>query len=483
MSDRITEQVAGLDATAQAELVRLGDVSSRELVEGAIERIERLNPQLNAVIHKLYDRARRVAEGSLPDGPFRGVPFLFKDLGGGDSEGDPCHLGTRFLRDAGWKAPGTSFLVRRFREAGLVDVGRTNVPELGAWTTTESEAYGPTRNPWSPGHSSGGSSGGSAAAVAAGMVPAAHANDGGGSIRIPASACGLVGLKPSRGRVSLGPAVGDTWAGMVHEFAVTRSVRDCAALLDAVSGPMPGDPYTAPPPRGPFAEELSAELRPQRVGLLVESPAAAVHADCVAACEVAARALADLGHRLEPVSALPLGAEEDAERILDVIAAGQARDVERYAQVLGRELGPDDLDCDNWTVTERGQQLSATDYLAGVEALNHATRAAASWWDERELDVLLTPTLPAPPAQIGELVADPAHPMQGFERSGAFTAFTIPFNVTGQPAISLPLHWTVAGLPVGVQLVARYGREDLLLSLAAGLEAALPWSDRRPPVW
>jgi amidase len=215
----------------------------------------------------------------------------------------------------------------------------------------------------------------------------------------------------------------------------------------------------------------------------VKSPAAAVHADCVAACEAAAQALADLGHRLEPVSALPLGAEEDAERILDVIAAGQARDVERYAQVLGRELGPDDLDCDNWTVTERGQQLSATDYLAGVEALNHATRAAASWWDERELDVLLTPTLPAPPAQIGELVADAAHPMQGFERSGAFTAFTIPFNVTGQPAISLPLHWNAAGLPVGVQLVARYGREDLLLSLAAELEAALPWSDRRPPVW
>jgi len=480
MGARIAEEIAGLDATAQAELVRSGQVSAAELVESAIERIERLDPSLNAVIHKLYERARRTAAGPLPDGPFRGVPFLIKDLGAGDSEGDPYHLGTRFLRDAGFKATSTSHLVDRFRAAGLVDVGRTNVPELGAWTTTEPEAYGPTRNPWNPAHSSGGSSGGSAAAVAAGMVPAAHASDGGGSIRIPASACGLVGLKPSRGRISLGPAYGETWAGMVAEFAVTRSVRDCAALLDAVAGPMPGDPYFAPPPRRPFSEEVGADPGPLRIGLLLQSARAPVHADCVAAGESAARALTDLGHRIEPVDERGLQMDDEADRIFAIIAAGQARDVERFSEALGRELGSADLDCDNWTVTEQGRRLSATDYLAGVEAMNRATRAAALWWDAQELDVLVTPTLPAPPAEIGELQPDPARPMQGFERSGAYTAFTVPFNVTGQPAISLPLHWNAAGLPIGVQIVARYGREDLLLAVAARLEATLPWAERRP---
>jgi amidase len=478
----MSEEIARLDATAQAELVRRGEVSAAELVEDSIARIERLDPSLNAVIHKVYERARRVATGPLPEGPFRGVPFLLKDLGAGDVEGDPYHYGTRFLRDAGWKARGTSQLVRRFREAGLVDLGRTNVPELGAWTTTEPDAYGPTRNPWNPAHSSGGSSGGSAAAVAAGMVPAAHASDGGGSIRIPASACGLVGLKPTRGRVSLGPSLGEGWAGMVVEFAVTRSVRDCAALLDAVAGPAPGDPYFAPPPQRPFREEVGAEPGALRVGMLLESPGRPVHPDCAAAAEAAARALGDLGHHVEPAAG-HLAVDDEAERIFDVIAACQARDVERFGAEIGRELGPEDLDCDNWVVTERGRQLSATDYLAGVEAVNRATRAAAQWWESQGLDLLLTPTLPAPPAPIGELVADAARPMEGFERSGAYTAFTIPFNVTGQPAISLPLHWNAAGLPIGVQLVARYAREDLLLAIAAQLEQALPWRERRPPIW
>jgi amidase len=424
-----------------------------------------------------------VAAGPPSEGPFCGVPFLFKDLGAGDAEGDPYHYGTRFLRDAGWKAPGTSHLVRRFREAGLVDVGRTNVPELGAWTTTEPDAYGATRNPWSTAHSSGGSSGGSAAAVAAGMVPAAHASDGGGSIRIPASACGLVGLKPTRGRISLGPSLGETWAGMVAEFAVTRSVRDCAALLDAVAGPMPGDPYFAPPPRRPFGAEVGATPGALRVGLLLDSPRSPLHPDCVAAAELGARALADLGHDVELATNTSLGLDEEAERVLDVIAAAQARDVERFGQEIGRELGPEDMDCDNWTVTERGRQISATAYLAGVEAMHRATRAAAQWWEAQGLDLLVTPTLPAPPAPIGELVADPARPMEGFERSGAYTAFTVPFNVTGQPAVSLPLHWNATGLPIGVQIVAGYGREDLLLAVAAQLEEALPWRERRPPVW
>src|SRR5688572_3216934 len=255
MDDRHAE-IGDRDAMGQAEAVRRGEVTPRELVDEAIRRIERLNPRLNAVIHEHFDRARAEAEGPLPDGPFRGVPFLLKDLASGNRAGDPIHWGTRFLRDVDWRARSTSHLVDKFLRAGLVIVGRTNVPELGAWTTTEPEAYGPTRNPWNPAHSSGGSSGGAASAVAARMVPAAHASDGGGSIRIPASHCGLVGLKPSRGRNPLGPFGGEHWAALVEDHVVTRTVRDTAALLDATAGPDDGAPYQVRDPVRPFAAEV-----------------------------------------------------------------------------------------------------------------------------------------------------------------------------------------------------------------------------------
>jgi amidase len=294
-----TPELAELDATDQAALVRKGEVSPLELVEGAIERIERLNPELNAVIHEHFERARDQARRPLPDGPFRGVPFLLKDLAGGNANGDPHHWGTRFLRDADFRSPTTSYLVEKFWRAGLVVVGRTNVPELGAWTTTEPEAYGPSHNPWNPAHSTGGSSGGAAAAVASGMVPMAHASDGGGSIRNPASQCGVVGLKPSRGRISLGPDVGEMWEGMTFEFAVTRSVRDTAALLDAVHGPMPGDPYTAPPPERAYVDEVGADPGTLRLGLLHGLEGVEVKPDCVAAVDSVARTLEDLGHRIE----------------------------------------------------------------------------------------------------------------------------------------------------------------------------------------
>ena len=268
----MTDPWAPMDATAQAEALRRGEVSALELVDAAIARIERLNPVVNAVIHENFERAREEAAGTLPDGPFRGVPFLLKDLGSGNRAGDPFHCGARFLQEAKFRAETTSNLVQRFHSAGLVVLGRTNVPELGAWSITEPDAYGPTRNPWNTAHAAGGSSGGAAAATAAGLVPFAHGSDGGGSIRNPASQCGLVGLKPSRGRVSLGPEGAEAWAGMLYEFALTRSVRDSARLLDCVNGPMTGDPYVAPPPSRPYAAEVGADPGSLRVGFVERQP-------------------------------------------------------------------------------------------------------------------------------------------------------------------------------------------------------------------
>jgi amidase len=295
---RVTDKrLNDLDATAQAELVRKREVSPRELVDAAIEAIESLNPKLNAVIHRSFERARKEAGGQLPDGPFRGVPFVLKDLGCGNLKGDPHHWGTRFLRDAKFCAQTTANIVEKFRNAGLVILGKTNVPELGAWATTEPQAYGATHNPWNLAHSSGGSSGGSAAAVASHIVPAAHASGGGGSIRIPASECGLVGLKPSRGRISVGPDIAEAWEGVAFEFVVTRTVRDAAALLDAVSGPMPGDPYAAAPPERPYREEAGRSPGNLRIGIVSQLPDVRIHHDCVVAIESTAKALAQVGHQ------------------------------------------------------------------------------------------------------------------------------------------------------------------------------------------
>ncbi|HEX9260531.1 MAG TPA: amidase, partial [Acidimicrobiales bacterium] len=288
------------DATAQAELVRSGQASPKELVDDAIERIERVNPQVNAVIIPRFDKARHEAAGSLPDGPFTGVPMVVKDLTI-TMEGDPYHGGTRALKNAGYVAPYDSYLARRFRRAGFVVVGRTNTPELGSTITTEPLSYGPARNPWNLDHSTGGSSGGSAAAVAAGMVAVGHANDGGGSIRIPASECGLVGLKPSRGRVSQGPDIGEAWAGATVEHVVTRSVRDSAGVLDAIHGYEVGDLYVAPAPARPYASEVGADPGPLRIGVL-DHPlmlGAPAHPECAAAANNAARLLESLGHRVE----------------------------------------------------------------------------------------------------------------------------------------------------------------------------------------
>lgn len=474
-------EYASHDAVGLAERVRAGEVAPVELVDLAIEAIEAIDPKLNAVIHRCFERAREEARGHLPDGPFRGVPFLLKDLAGGNRVGDPHHWGTRFLRDADFRARTTSYLVEKFERAGLVVLGKTNVPELGAWATTESQAYGPCRSPWNPDHTSGGSSGGAAAAVASGMVPVAHGSDGGGSIRNPASQCGLVGLKPTRGRISAGPDVGESWAGMTFEFALSRTVRDAAAMLDAVHGPMPGDPYVAAPPLRPYADEVGAEVGTLRVGLLARHDDISVHPDCTAAAEAGAAALDALGHRVEAAFPKDVAGSALLSSTIHVIAASQARMVEQFGALLGRELGPDDMDSDNWAVTAIGKGVSATQYLEAVEAQHRYQRRVAAWWEEG-FDLLVTPTLAAPPPRVGEMVPDPAKPMDAFMRSGGLLPFTIPFNVTGQPAISLPLHWNDTGLPIGVQIVAGFGREDLLLRVAAQLEQAVPWAGRRPPI-
>jgi len=475
------DNLAFLDATAQAELVRRGDVSPCELVDAAIARIERLNPTLNAVIHPLFEPARaRAAALSDRPSPFRGVPFLLKDFFG-HTEGDPFHMGTRFLRDLGFRAPHDSYLAAKFRSAGFVFLGRTNTPELGILPTTEPDAYGPTRNPWDPERSTGGSSGGSAAAVASGMVPAAHANDGGGSIRIPASECGLVGLKPSRGRTSFGPDIGEPLGGLAVEGVVTRSVRDTAAILDAIAGPMPGDPYTAPPPARPFREEVGAAPGRLRIGVLTRAPGGvvAVHPDCVAATEGAARLLESLGHGVETSHPDALDEIETGQHFATMFATHVAHLLDVLGPFVGRTLGAADVDAFSWALAEIGRTCSASQYLTTVDWLHGFTRRVASWWTAG-YDLLLTPTLSEPPPPLGSFVAP--DPIMVGMRATAFACFTSPFNMTGQPALSLPLDWNADGLPVGVQLVAAYGREDLLLRVAAQLEQARPWAARRPRV-
>lgn len=472
-----------IDATEQARLVRDGEASPSELLEEAVGRMEALNPQLNAVIHPLVDEAREAAAGELPDGPFRGVPFLVKDLSC-YMAGAPVHEGMRVLRDAGHKADHDMWITERFRQAGFVIFGRTNTPELGILPTTEPAAYGATHNPWNLDHSPGGSSGGSAAAVAAGIVCAAHANDGGGSIRIPASHCGLVGLKPSRARVSLAPDFGDVMGGLVIELAVTRSVRDAAGILDAIHGPAPGDPYAAPPPARPYAQELGEDPGRLRIGVM-STPAGGgfeTHPECVSAVSDAAALLEELGHHLEDSHPAAL---DDPEQIANFIVrwtAGVDWNLKYWSEAIGREIGSDELEPCTWALAELGRSHTAGDLLRAIEQAQASTRQIASWWAQDGFDLLLTPTCAEPPPRLGQFESPPDNPAAPLMRAIPFGTFTAGFNTTGQPAISLPLHQTNDGLPVGIHLVAAYGREDLLLRVASQLEQARPWADRLPPL-
>ncbi len=474
--------VSRLDATAQAELVRKGDVSAVELVEAAISRIEKVNPDLNAVITPLFEKARAQAASKLEPGPFRGVPFLLKDLVAA-SAGDPLHSGMQLMKNLGFVAPEETYLARKFREAGFIVLGKANTPELGLAATTEPLAYGPTRNPWNPRHSAGGSSGGSASAVAARLVPAAHANDGGGSIRIPASECGVVGLKPSRGRVSLGPLFGEAWHGLAIEGAVTISVRDSAAILDAISGPMPGDPYFAPPPHRPFLEEAGRDPGRLRIGLMTERPgkSAPLHPQCVRAVESTGRLLQSLGHRVEVSHPEAFDDLEMTDHFACVIQAHAMQTIDFIGRALGRPLKPEDVEPYTWRFVTEGAKISVIDYVTSADWLHGWSRRMAAWW-ATGFDLLVTPTIAEPPPGLGDLGGPGGDPAKRWQRNLDVIPFTPACNATGQPAISLPLHWTPDGLPVGVHFVAAYAREDLLLRIAAQLEQAEPWADRRPPI-
>lgn len=478
----MSADLAALDATAQADLVRRKAASPRELVDAAIARLERQNPRLNAVIHLQLELARAQASGTLPDGPFRGVPFLMKDIGGPEA-GQPNHAGMQFLKAAGWKEPADGHFTAKVKAAGLVILGRTNTPELALLPTTEPAAYGITRNPWNLQHSAGGSSGGAAAAVAAGIVPFAHASDGGGSIRGPASMCGLVGLKPTRGRSSFGPGVGERWSGLSCEFAVTRSVRDAAALLDAVAGPMPGDPYFAPPPARPFAAAMATPPGKLRIGIVREGlRGLELDPECVAAVDATARALTALGHTVETSYPDALDDPEHVMHYVTVVSSNTARALDAWGEKVGKPVTEADVEPLTWTMADRGRQTTAPELLATLEYVHRFGRRLAAWW-ESGFDLLLTPTQSAPPPPIDFLTSTPDEPLRALMRAAPYGVFTLPYNLSGQPAISLPAHWTADGLPVGVQLVAPYAREDLLLAVSAQLETALQWATRRPPAF
>jgi amidase len=468
-----------MDATDLAELVRSGEASAAELTEEAIGRIEALNGELNAVIHPLFEKARATKPA---DGPFRGVPFLLKDLAC-HTAGDPFNEGMGFLKRIGWTEPEDTWLARRFRAAGFVFLGKTNTPELGILPTTESTAYGPARNPWNADRSTGGSSGGSAAAVASGMVPIAHANDGGGSIRIPASCCGLVGLKPSRGRVSLAPEFGDFMSGLTTELVVTRSVRDAAAMLEWVADPPPGEPYYAPDRARPYTDEVGADPARLRIGLMTRPPGGQfeAHPDCVAAADAAARLLESLGHHVEPSYPEALDDEGYIGKFLVRWMSGVDYGLRYWERKTGRSIGPNDVEPLTWALAEQGRAHSAAVYLEAMEYAQQVARRGAEWWADR--DLLLTPTMALPPAPIGEIGnGDEENALMPIVRATPYAIFTAGFNASGQPAISLPLHVSADGLPIGVQLVAAYGREDLLIRVASQLEAAQPWADRWPPL-
>lgn len=472
------DEMAYLDATAQAALVRSGDVSARELVKAAIERIERLNPVLNAVVAPMYDQALDMSATIEPDAPFAGVPFLLKDLVA-EHAGSPRSDGSRFLAGR-YRSATDSELVCRYRNAGLITIGRTNSSEFGLEPATEPACFGSSRNPWDTGRGTGGSSGGSSAAVAAGIVPVAHANDGGGSIRIPASCCGLVGLKPTRGRNSLAPHYGDIAGGIICEHVVTRTVRDSAAVLDATAGPVPGDPYMPPPPARPYAEEVAREPGRLRIGFSVQPlNGGDAHPDCIAAAQSAASVCADLGHEVEE-SAPSVDGDRLFRSFGRVMTAYLGWCINSWSRKTG--LNPDEQHFEEatWRMYQHSLEQSGADYLLAWQDLQQSCREFSSYFTA--YDVWLSPTLAKPPVPLGYFDYSFDKRREYVARLGDFTAFTLVANASGQPAVSLPLHWRDDGLPIGVQLTGRYADEATLFRLSAQLEQAQPWADRRPPV-
>jgi amidase len=476
----LADETRWMDATDQAKLVAKGEVTPSELLEAAIERIERSNPTLNAVVIEWFDHARSVAaDKNLPAGPFRGVPFLLKDLYTSFA-GQTLSNGNMALKEAAKIDTVDTTLVARFKAAGLVIAGRTNTSELGSLPTTQPVAWGATHNPWALDRTPGGSSGGAAAAVAAGMVPFANASDGGGSIRIPASCCGVVGLKPSQGRTTVGPLRSE--AGLGVELCVSRTVRDTAGLLDAVRGPGIGDTVIAPPPQRPYLDEVGAGPSRLRIGLLDVHPRGDfLHDDCVSAARAAASMLEGLGHIVEPAWPKCLADTTLPRKFMALWATQMAMAARAIGEKIGREVTANGMEPVNWALVEQARRLTAVDYATAQEACWAFRRALQQWWADG-WDLLLTPTLAEPPLPLTEFENDPEHPTAPQRRAGRFAAFTPAFNLSGQPAISLPLHRNAEGLPIGIQLAAAYGREDVLIQVASQLESAHPWSSHQPTV-
>jgi amidase len=464
------------DGLGLAALVKKREVTAHEVLEAAIERVEALNPKLNAVITETHDQARATIANGGTEGAFAGVPFLLKDLGGAQA-GVRLTAGSRFFEHA--PAPADGEIVTRYKRAGLMVLGRTNTPEFGLNASTEPVLFGPTRNPFDPTRTAGGSSGGSAAAVAARMVPLAHASDGGGSIRIPAACCGLFGLKITRARNSLAPYAGESIAGCSVEHVVSISVRDSAAALDASAGPAPGDPYFAPLPARPFLDEVGADPGRLRIALATSAfNGAPVEPVCARAAEDAAKLCEELGHVVEEASPSfdAVGLDEHYNIVFAVGATGNIR---LRARALGRELDPAGFERVTWATIQAADRVSGPEYVQCVNRLHGITRQIAAFF--QTYDVLLTPALAEPPVKLGviDMMSEDLDAYR--ERLWRFTPFTYAFNVTGQPAMSVPLAWNRDGLPIGVQLVGRYADEATLFRLAAQLERARPWADRRPP--
>jgi len=485
------------DSLGLAELVRTGQVSPSELLDEALARTAAVNPKINAVIHLMEARARAAIAAGLPPGPLSGVPFLIKDLMTAYA-GEPMRWGSRLFKD--FVPAEDEELTRRYKAAGLVIFGKTNTPELGVTNVTEPELFGPTRNPWNLERTSSGSSGGSAAAVAARIVPAANANDGGGSIRTPASNCGLVGLKPSRGRNPTGPQAPDVWWGFIGEHVVSRTVRDSAALLDATAGDYPQQLMKLPAPERPFLDETRREPGRLRVAFTFDPGLGkTLHPENRKALEATSACLDRLGHEVVEVH-LPLPPESFAEGYAALIAADVAATLRMAETLVGRAATSDDVELATWIMAKMGEAQSAADVASALWMMQTFSRQWLGW--SSAFDVLLTPTVGVPPMPIGAyklstlqrqglklLAALPAGALlsqrpkvvEAFEPVFEAAPYTMVANVTGQPSVSLPLHWTADGLPMGMLFTARIGDEATLFRLAAQLEQAMPWRDRIAP--
>lgn len=486
------------DGLGLAELVKKGEITPLELVEEAIRRIEALNPQLNAVIHKMYDQARSAAQAALPAGPFQGVPFLLKDLLA-EYAGEPLRSGSKFFKD--YVSGQDSELVKRFKQAGLIVLGKTNTPEFGITPFTEPELFGPTNNPWDLTRTAGGSSGGSAAAVAAGMVPLASGGDGGGSIRLPSSCCGIFGLKPNRGRNPGGIVAGAYWFDSVVDHVLTRSVRDSAAMLDATHGYYPGMPHAAPPPSRPFLEELDQDPGKLRIAYTTTPfMGRSMHPDCIAGLESTVKLLESLGHTLvedEPIiDQVPV-----SMAFMTIVISGVSAEIRAGEKLMGKKASASDFEATTWAVDLVARRLPAYKLIDALRLLQKTSQDIAEFLEG--YDFLLTPTLSSPPTPTGSLQ------LQGSERTAIeilgklnagwlleaaklietavediyeFLPSTPLNNFSGSPAMSVPLHWNDEGLPIGMHFIAGYAEEAELFRLAGQLEHAQPWFDRRPPI-